>query len=60
MPTSSIHHIALNCSGYDGLIARLDARGMDRRVNVIEAVGLRKVFTMDPNGVLLELNFWRD
>jgi hypothetical protein len=29
-------------------------------VNVIEAVGLRQVFTMDPNGVLLELNFWGD
>jgi hypothetical protein len=27
-------------------------------VNVIEAAGLRQVFTMDPNDVLLELNFW--
>jgi catechol 2,3-dioxygenase-like lactoylglutathione lyase family enzyme len=59
-PTGSIHHIALNCSGYDDVVARLDARAMERRVNVIEAVGLRQVFTMDPNGVLLELNFWGD
>jgi catechol 2,3-dioxygenase-like lactoylglutathione lyase family enzyme len=59
-PTGSIHHVALNCSGYDDVIARLDARGFEWQVNVIEAVGLRQVFTMDPNGVLLELNFWGD
>ena len=59
-PTGSIHHVALNCSGYDEVIGRLDARGLSYQVNVIEAVGLRQVFTMDPNGVLLELNFWGD
>lgn len=59
-PTGSIHHVALNCSGYDEVIARLDARGMDRQVNLVEAIGLRQVFTMDPNGVLLELNFFGD
>jgi catechol 2,3-dioxygenase-like lactoylglutathione lyase family enzyme len=59
-PTGSIHHVARNCSGYDDVIARLDARGFEWQVNVIEAVGLRQVFTMDPNGVLLELNFWGD
>jgi catechol 2,3-dioxygenase-like lactoylglutathione lyase family enzyme len=59
-PTGSIHHVALNCSGYDDMIGRLDARRMERQVNVIEAIGLRQVFTVDPNGVLLELNFWGD
>jgi catechol 2,3-dioxygenase-like lactoylglutathione lyase family enzyme len=58
-PTGSIHHVALNCSGYDEVIERLGARELAYQVNVIEAVGLRQVFTMDPNGVLLELNFWR-
>jgi catechol 2,3-dioxygenase-like lactoylglutathione lyase family enzyme len=57
-PTGSIHHVALNCSGYDEMIARLDARGMERQVNLVAAIGLRQVFTMDPNGVLLELNFF--
>ena len=57
-PTGSIHHVALRCSGYDDMIARLDARGMERQVNTIEAIGLRQIFTMDPNGVLLELNFF--
>jgi 4-hydroxyphenylpyruvate dioxygenase-like putative hemolysin len=59
-PTGSIHHVALNCSGYDDVVARLDARGMAYQVNLIESVGLRQVFSMDPNGVLLELNFWGD
>lgn len=59
-PTGSIHHVALNCSGYDEVIAKLDARGMDRQVNLVPSIGLRQVFTMDPNGVLLELNFFGD
>ena len=59
-PTGSIHHVALRCSGFDEMIARLDARGMERQVNLIEAIGLRQIFTMDPNGVLLELNFFED
>ena len=57
-PTGSIHHVALNCSGYDDMTARLDARGLDRQVNLVAAIGLRQIFTMDPNGVLLELNFF--
>jgi catechol 2,3-dioxygenase-like lactoylglutathione lyase family enzyme len=57
-PTGSIHHVALNCSGYDEVTARLDLRGLDYQINLIEAVGLRQLFAMDPNGVLLELNFW--
>ena len=56
--TGSIHHVALACSGYDEMIARLDARGLERQVNTVAAVGLRQIFTMDPNGVLLELNFF--
>ena len=59
-PTGSIHHVALNCSGYAEIVERLDARGIERRVNLIEAIGLRQIFTMDPNGVLLELNFFGD
>ncbi len=59
-PTGSIHHVALNCSGYDDVMARLNARDMDHQVNLIEAIGLRQVFTQDPNGVLLELNFFGD
>jgi catechol 2,3-dioxygenase-like lactoylglutathione lyase family enzyme len=59
-PTGSIHHVALNCSGYDDVIARLDARGLPHQTNLVASIGLRQVFTMDPNGVLLELNFFAD
>ncbi len=59
-PTGSIHHVALNCSGYDEVVARLEARGMELQENTVEAIGLRQLFTLDPNGVLLELNFFGD
>jgi catechol 2,3-dioxygenase-like lactoylglutathione lyase family enzyme len=57
-PTGSIHHVAFNCSGYDDVIARLTARNMEHQCNLVAAIGLRQVFTMDPNGILLELNFF--
>jgi catechol 2,3-dioxygenase-like lactoylglutathione lyase family enzyme len=59
-PTGSIHHVALNCSGYDEMMARLGARGLDHQVNLVASISLRQIFTMDPNGVLLELNFFGD
>ncbi len=59
-PTGSVHHVALNCSGHDEVIARLSARELDYQCNTVEAIGLRQVFTLDPNGVLLELNFFGD
>jgi catechol 2,3-dioxygenase-like lactoylglutathione lyase family enzyme len=59
-PTGSIHHVALNCSGYDEVVARLEARGIAFQGNTVEAIGLRQIFTLDPNGVLLELNFFGD
>jgi catechol 2,3-dioxygenase-like lactoylglutathione lyase family enzyme len=57
-PTGALHHVALNCSGYDDVIARLNAHGSTYRLNVVAAISLRQVFTVDPNGVLLELNFF--
>ena len=59
-PTGSIHHVALRCSGYEEMVERLDGRGADYKVNLVEAIGLRQIFTQDPNGVLLELNFFAD
>ncbi len=59
-PTGSIHHIALKCSGHDEMIARLDARGLAHQDNLVASIGLRQIFTLDPNGVLLELNFFAD
>lgn len=59
-PTGSIHHVALRCDGHDEMIARLDARGADYQLNLLAEIGLRQIFTMDPNGILLELNFFGD
>jgi catechol 2,3-dioxygenase-like lactoylglutathione lyase family enzyme len=59
-PTGALHHVALNCTGYDEMIARLKSRGLEHSVNTVTAIGLRQVFTLDPNSVLLELNFFAD
>lgn len=59
-PTGSIHHVALRCQGFDAMLARLEERGLDCQTNHIEAINLRQIFTQDPNGVLLELNFFAE
>jgi catechol 2,3-dioxygenase-like lactoylglutathione lyase family enzyme len=59
-PTGPIHHVALNCSGKAEVVARLTARGADFTVQDIASIGLTQIFTHDPNGVLLELNFYGD
>ncbi len=59
-PTGPIHHVALSCSGKDEVIARLTARAAEFTVQGIPSIGLTQIFTHDPNGVLLELNFFGD
>jgi catechol 2,3-dioxygenase-like lactoylglutathione lyase family enzyme len=59
-PTGSIHHVALRCEGYDMIAARLNERDTDYKTNLVASIGLRQIFTADPNGVLLELNFFGD
>jgi len=58
--TGAIHHVALNCTGYDEMIERLDRRGASYETGSVARVGLRQIFTRDPNNVLLELNFAGD
>jgi len=57
-PTGALHHVALRCSGYEELRARLVRRGLDHRINLVTTIGLRQIFVLDPNQVLLELNFF--
>jgi catechol 2,3-dioxygenase-like lactoylglutathione lyase family enzyme len=57
-PTGALHHVALRCSGYEELRARLQRFGLEHRLNEVPAVGLRQIFVLDPNAVLLELNFF--
>ena len=56
--TGALHHVALRCEGFEDVKARLDARGADYKVNLVEAIDLRQIFTADPNNILLELNFF--
>jgi catechol 2,3-dioxygenase-like lactoylglutathione lyase family enzyme len=57
-PTGALHHVALRCSGYQEVQARLTSYGLEYRLNEVPAVGLRQIFVLDPNSVLLELNFF--
>jgi catechol 2,3-dioxygenase-like lactoylglutathione lyase family enzyme len=59
-PTGALHHVALRCTGYDTMLARLRDRGLDHQLNEVPSVRLRQIFTLDPNGVLLELNFFAE
>lgn len=56
--TGALHHVALRLTGYEETVARLNARGADYTENLVEVIGLRQIFTADPNNVLLELNFF--
>lgn len=53
----AIHHVALECTGYDELLARLSAADLPIAVSEVPMIALRQVFVQDPNGVTLELNF---
>lgn len=55
--TGRVHHVALDCAGHDGFMDRIRGLGIPHTLNLIEEIGLRQVFLMDPNGVRLELNF---
>jgi catechol 2,3-dioxygenase-like lactoylglutathione lyase family enzyme len=57
-PTGALHHVALRCAGYEQMRARLRQRGVAHQLNEVAAVGLRQIFVLDPNQVLLELNFF--
>lgn len=55
--TGAVHHVALDCTRHDDMIALLDAKGLPYRRNHVTAIDLRQIFVTDPNGVLLELNY---
>ena len=56
-PTGAVHHVALNCTGHEDAVARLTRMGADFTLNRVDSIGLRQIFTADPDNVLLELNF---
>ncbi|MFT4076618.1 MAG: VOC family protein [Asticcacaulis sp.] len=56
-PTGAIHHIAFECEGLDDTLARIAARGLRYERNELPEISLTQLFVVDPNNVLLELNF---
>jgi catechol 2,3-dioxygenase-like lactoylglutathione lyase family enzyme len=59
--TGPLDHVAFNGHdwGYDTLLQRLERKGLKYHPNDSPAIGLRQIFLEDPNGLKLELNFWR-
>lgn len=58
--SGSVHHVALECDAYDEMAARLRDAGLSIAENHLPEIGLRQLFVMEANGVLLELNFRGD
>ena len=53
----AINHVALECTGYDEIVASLQAANHPLAFSNIPSISLRQVFVEDPNGITLELNF---
>ncbi len=55
--SGAVHHVALDCKGFDAMVERLTQLGLEHRCNDLSQVGLKQIFVQDPNGVLIECNF---
>ncbi|AHE54626.1 VOC family protein [Sphingomonas sanxanigenens] len=53
----ALHHVALACTDRDAIETRLAAQGVGWTAHRIDAVELTQLFVIDPDGILLELNF---
>lgn len=56
--SGSVHHVAFNCEGLAAMRERLVCGGIEATENHIAQIGLLQLFVREPNGILLELNFW--
>ncbi len=55
--TGAIHHIAFECDSLDDMVARLETKGLRYERAELPEINLTQLFVVDPNNVLLELNF---
>jgi catechol 2,3-dioxygenase-like lactoylglutathione lyase family enzyme len=55
--TGAIHHVAFECDGLDAMVTRLEAKGLRYERAELPEIRLTQLFVVDPNNVLLELNF---
>ena len=52
----AVDHVAFAGSGYEELLARFEAAGVEATTNAVPGAGLRQLFLTDPNGVRIEVN----
>jgi len=53
----NVDHFAVRALGYDAWRAHLERYGCDYRQNDVKGLGQWQLFTRDPNGVVIELQF---
>lgn len=53
----AIHHVALNCDDMPGMLARIEAAGVEAVRFDYPAANLSQLFLRERNGIILELNF---
>jgi catechol 2,3-dioxygenase-like lactoylglutathione lyase family enzyme len=58
--SGAIHHIALSCTDFEGMRARLTALDLTFRESHIPRSGVRQIFVRDPTDILFELNFHKN
>ncbi|TCM18988.1 catechol 2,3-dioxygenase-like lactoylglutathione lyase family enzyme [Novosphingobium sp. PhB165] len=57
LPTNALHHVALRCTGFAEMRARIEEMGVPHRAMEHPSLGLAQIFLVDPNAVNIELNF---
>ena len=58
--SGAIDCVAINCDDIRGCIDALKRDGMPFEVRKVPARPLQQVFVHDPDGVMIELNFWNE
>src|SRR3979411_1021709 len=56
----AIDHVAINCADIRGTIDQLKKDKMPFEVRKVPARPLQQVFVHDPDGIMIELNFWHE
>ena len=57
--TGALDHIAFNCKGVEEYKKAFDDKGVDYKSNYLADIKLTQMFVTDPEGVLIELNFFQ-
>jgi len=60
LATGAFDHVAFQGVDFDGMRQKLRGAGLTFRDRVVPGTGLKQIFVPDPEGVMVELNFWPD